>query len=336
MQNSLQTVLDRIQPTDRVLDLGAWNAVIPRADVVVDLIRTRPAKSSIPETPERFDRSTWIRGDVHSLDLWRQFRDKEFDFVICSHFLEDIRDPLVVCEQMNRVAKAGYIECPSRFRECAKIRKTDIYSGYDHHRWILDVIDGDVVLTPKLAWGHAFDYLGDERRSLLYRWEVQFVALFWEGSFNFYERFPKGNALEAANLLHFYDTADVTTAPWVFSTRDGQSRARAQAGSCLWVTEYQLPVESDKNFQSYLSSAQELIDGGMLTVATYAREKDALTDAVGIENSVRETRLRECEDALATLKAGKAWRLAETLQSIRHRVAPTGSRRDRLVRRLNR
>ena len=36
--------------------------------------------------------------------------------MICSHFLQDIRYLLFAFgEQMNRVGKAGYIECPSRF-----------------------------------------------------------------------------------------------------------------------------------------------------------------------------------------------------------------------------
>jgi hypothetical protein len=32
--------------------------------------------------------------------------------VICSHTLEDIRDPLWVCSEMIRIGKAGYIELP--------------------------------------------------------------------------------------------------------------------------------------------------------------------------------------------------------------------------------
>ena len=45
------------------------------------------------------------------------FPDKTFDFVVCSHLLEDVRDPITVCRELCRVGKAGYIETPSRIRE---------------------------------------------------------------------------------------------------------------------------------------------------------------------------------------------------------------------------
>ena len=45
--------------------------------------------------------------------------DGFFDFAICSHTLEDVCDPVWVCEELARVAKAGYIEVPSRLEEQA-------------------------------------------------------------------------------------------------------------------------------------------------------------------------------------------------------------------------
>lgn len=262
MQNRLETVLTRIKPGDRVLDIGAWNKVLPRADVVIDLNPYETRTIQFPEEKERFTRETWIQGDVHSRELWARFGDKEFEFVICSHLLEDIRDPLFVCEQVNRVAKAGYIECPSRFRECARNQASDSHAGYDHHRWIVDVIDNGVVFTAKLGWAHAIDYLGDHRRAYLSAFEHQFVALFWEGSFNYYERFPKGNLIEGANLLHFYDTYEYGTTPFVFEVRDGLARARVKPGTCLWVTEFLCPVERDPEMlKRYLARCESLLAG---------------------------------------------------------------------------
>jgi len=263
MQNQIEEVLRRIKPTDRVLDIGAWNTVIPRADVVIDLNPYETRTSHFPDEKERFTRETWIQGDVHSRALWSRFRDKEFDFVICSHLLEDIRDPLFVCEQISRVGKAGYIECPSRFRECARYRAADLYAGYDHHRWIVDIIDGEVVFTAKLGWAHALDYLGEARRAYLSAFEYQFVALFWVGSFNYYERFPKGNVIEGANLLHFYDSYAYARTPFVHEVRDGLTRARVRPGTCLWVTEFQCPVETDPEvLKRYVAQCEALLAGG--------------------------------------------------------------------------
>ncbi len=73
--------------------------------------------------------------------------DDWFDFAICSHLLEDVRDPLTVCRELSRVAKRGYIEVPSRAREiyskawlfhlrAGPGRMTE--AGFYHHRWYVE------------------------------------------------------------------------------------------------------------------------------------------------------------------------------------------------------
>jgi ubiquinone/menaquinone biosynthesis C-methylase UbiE len=61
------------------------------------------------------------------------FEDKSVDFLICSHTLEDLRDPIRVCREINRVAKAGYIEVPSRAMETIFGLEHRGYPGYYHH-----------------------------------------------------------------------------------------------------------------------------------------------------------------------------------------------------------
>jgi ubiquinone/menaquinone biosynthesis C-methylase UbiE len=48
------------------------------------------------------------------------YEDKEFDFVYCRHVLEDLIYPFRVIKEMQRVAKAGYIETPSPMAELKK------------------------------------------------------------------------------------------------------------------------------------------------------------------------------------------------------------------------
>lgn len=261
MQNHREEVLKKIHATDRVLDVGGWCEVFPRANVVLDLNPYDTRRKFYLEE-EQFTRDTWIQGDIHSSDVWAHFGDKEFDFVICAHLLEDIRDPLYVCQQMIRVGKAGYIECPSRIRECAKERAADPHAGYDHHRWIVDVMDDELNFTPKLGWAHHLDYLGEHRREFIRRFESQFIGVFWEGSFNYHERFPKGNLWESANLLYFYDSYDYKRPSFVFEISEGLKKARHQAGNLVFVDQFLLPLEMAPNDiqQRYLRLAKYMLN----------------------------------------------------------------------------
>jgi len=97
---------------DLVLDVGGWADPMPRADWVMDLMpyETRGLYGEAGDSDaERFGPETWIVRDICAREPF-PFADGEVDFVVCSHTLEDIRDPLWVCSELTRVAKAGYIE----------------------------------------------------------------------------------------------------------------------------------------------------------------------------------------------------------------------------------
>jgi hypothetical protein len=244
MQIDRREVLKRIEPQWKVLDIGSWEDIFPRANVVLDVLPYETRKNNHPQEKECFTKNSWFIGDVNQLETWERFKDKEFDFVICSHLLEDIRDPIFVCQQLNRVAKRGYIESPSRFRECSKIRKTDTYAGYDHHRWIFDVIDNDLVFTAKLHWANHIDYLGDSRRDCLSDYRFHFTGVFWEGAFKYYERNPKGGKNESINLIYFYDSYDYKNGQFIYEISEKNQITNIKAGSFLWIDKFRLPVEN--------------------------------------------------------------------------------------------
>jgi SAM-dependent methyltransferase len=102
----------------RVLDAGGWYRPFNLATHVIELnpYDSRRIDDALdPEDDERFTADTWIVQDVCN-SPW-PFADKTFDFVVCSHLLEDVRDPITVCRELCRVGKAGYIETPSRIPE---------------------------------------------------------------------------------------------------------------------------------------------------------------------------------------------------------------------------
>lgn len=88
---------------------------LKESDLVIDMMpyETRGRFGSQGGNREYFEKSSWIQRDICSHEVF-PFRDKQFDFVICSHTLEDIRDPIWVCQEMNRMGKRGYIETPPR------------------------------------------------------------------------------------------------------------------------------------------------------------------------------------------------------------------------------
>lgn len=103
-----------IGPSDRVLEIGPGGTPHPRSDVLLE---------------HRFDEDAALlqRGGTPSLMTSKEmvfydggafpFRDNEFDYVICSHVVEHVKDVDAFCSEMFRVAKRGYLEFPTIFYE---------------------------------------------------------------------------------------------------------------------------------------------------------------------------------------------------------------------------
>jgi hypothetical protein len=201
-------LLSRLRPQDVVLDIGGWARPFNRANFVLgqEPYETRGyyGPSLPPQGGERehFTRETWIRRDICSREPF-PFGDKELDFVICSHTLEDIRDPLWVCSEMVRIAKAGYIEVPSRVAEsCRGIEPGQV--GWSHHRWLVDLSSSPVQFLMKYHRIHGH-WRFSLPRSYFRRLpeELQVQWLFWEGSFDFTERTLHGVSTLEAELERF-------------------------------------------------------------------------------------------------------------------------------------
>jgi SAM-dependent methyltransferase len=91
---------------------------------------------------------------LHILDINSEslpFADKSVDFIYCRHTLEDIHDPFWACQEMSRVAKAGYIETPSPLAElCRGVDGGRMrWRGYHHHRYFAWNDNGVLTFLPK-------------------------------------------------------------------------------------------------------------------------------------------------------------------------------------------
>ncbi|MBN1755107.1 class I SAM-dependent methyltransferase [bacterium] len=123
-----------IRPGDKVLDIGSGGEPFSHATHIVDKF---PG-----ETHHRYNRLCtegipFAGADIEHLP----FRDKEFDFVYCSHVLEHVKDPEQACEEIMRVGKRGYIETPTRL--------SDIIFNFtrkpDFHRWHISMVGNTLV-----------------------------------------------------------------------------------------------------------------------------------------------------------------------------------------------
>lgn len=130
-----------------VVDVGGGAAAAARADWVIDaLAYDEGGRLLDPQTngrEVRYTRETWVQFDLCDRQPW-PLADKQFDFAICSHLLEDVRDPIWICSELSRIAKAGYIEVPSRVVEQSKGIEHPCFAGYHHHRWLVSVSDGSL------------------------------------------------------------------------------------------------------------------------------------------------------------------------------------------------
>ncbi len=184
----INKVLSKIKDGDKVLDIGGWARPLNRANFVIDYMphESRGVGGYWGEGEEYFNKNTWVEWDVCDRKPF-PFKDKEFDFVFCSHLLEDIRDPLWVCFEMNRIGKAGYIETPSRVVEShknigGKWNLNKYVTGYSHHRWYVEDFDNKLLFTFKNPLIHMI-----KEFQVNHITKPELMSFFWENIFKYEE-----------------------------------------------------------------------------------------------------------------------------------------------------
>jgi len=123
-----------IKHSDVVLDVGCGTNPHPRANVLCDKYIEEPVQRLSGKVR---DTRPIVRADITRLP----FRSASFDFVICSHLLEHVNDLERALAELERVARAGFIMCPSPLWE--KL------CGRRYHLWLCEYRDTQLLFRPK-------------------------------------------------------------------------------------------------------------------------------------------------------------------------------------------
>jgi hypothetical protein len=233
-----ERILRELPEDALVLDVGGWAAPFNRADWVLDLMpyATRGAMGAYGPRAERFGERTWVQRDICDRRPW-PFADDQFDFALCVTTLEDVRDPIWVCSELSRVAKAGYVEVPTVEAELIyNVEGNGTWLGHDHHRWFCDLVDGELVFTHK---PHSIHF--DWRLRVVPRWrdemtlEDHLLGAFWEREVRARERVLLGEADFAAFREELRERVNrrFRPSPAELAAKEARDLARHGAASAL-------------------------------------------------------------------------------------------------------
>lgn len=208
-------ILKQLNDDSKVLDVGGGKNPWFRATHIIDK-RSFEEQLGEPLHSEGklyYTKETWLDRDFFEMP-W-PYPDKYFDFCICADTLEDIRDPIAVAKEIQRVSKAGYICDPTRAAESYIGGNKNPLSaelfGYFHHRWFVEIVEGGMQFTMKTP--------------LLYQhpqWLVKEVGqktlnFFWKDSFKVYEHYVNQHDDALADLETFFGKH----AEWVKNYKEG-------------------------------------------------------------------------------------------------------------------
>jgi hypothetical protein len=179
--------------TRRVLDVGGVRETSRHATHLIDIMTYDAAKAAWRSyfVDRGIPAENWAVHDICDPKPF-PYPDKYFDFVIASHILEDVRDPVRVCGELSRVARAGFIETPSVRLELTRgvDPRGRRYVGYYHHRWLVRPANGglEFLFKPHFLAASKRFHLPPRYLSTSSSPEGQYVSLFWEGEIKATER----------------------------------------------------------------------------------------------------------------------------------------------------
>jgi ubiquinone/menaquinone biosynthesis C-methylase UbiE len=108
--------------------------------------------------------------------------DNEFDFIITSHVLEHVEDPIFFLNEIQRVSsKGGYIEVPT------KLEDNFVFENKHDHLWHLDFDDDEnkLMISKKINYFEPVLTVSSIKMLHKYFRKSLVLELYWENEINF-------------------------------------------------------------------------------------------------------------------------------------------------------
>ena len=130
------------------------------------------------------------------------FKDKEFDYVILSHVLEHVPNIFEFTKEVERVAKAGYIELPTKLADNLVIGCDEEDIG---HKWWLefDDVENKLKCIKKMDVLQKFLSVGSINKFQKFFEDSLILQLYWENSIDLVEgkSYPSENKITFISLV---------------------------------------------------------------------------------------------------------------------------------------
>lgn len=192
-------------PNLRVVDVGG--GICSWSDHVTDIVDI----FIVPGSKEILEKQR-PNVNIHAMDInnpnnWDHIledveKNGKFDFSICTHTLEDIPYPNLVCDMLMKISKAGIIAVPSKYAEYLRFERQygiSGYRGFFHHKWIYslknDVFTG---YEKNNYWEYVNGYKINKPDGLFTE-----ICFMWEESFE-YKFYHIGQTVGADNHPAMY------------------------------------------------------------------------------------------------------------------------------------
>jgi hypothetical protein len=149
--------------------MGGWSS--PVVDCIIDF-----------NDPINNSEILHFKCDITNPSSWLEIlnyveKNGKFDFCICSHTLEDIMNPVFVCEQICKISKEGYIAVPSKYKELYRFESHHNYRGFIHHRWVFNIENNKFIGYPKINYldsNNIFDGIANNSEN------IQDLSFYWK------------------------------------------------------------------------------------------------------------------------------------------------------------